>query len=495
MHKSEVFLWSVISFIGGIFWRSFFEVGLAWYMLFAVCAVMLVTIFYKNKTALAGAFFLSSLMLGLWFADKAISRAHDVKYDGKNVSGFARVIKQPQSGQFKQNAVVKFLDHAEYGDVLARLDKYPEYGYGDVIDISCNLKTPSNEGLDFDYRMYLAKDGIKYICDAKVAKLSENKKSAGPFGLLIGLKNKLERSILQSISFPESALGNGIVFGGSGELPKEIQNDFSRTGMTHIVAVSGYNVTIIAEYFLLAGIFFGMWRKQAIWFALSGIIIFVVMIGLPSSAVRAAVMGGVLLWAMKHGRIANSTNAIVFAGGVMLALNPLLLRWDIGFQLSFLATIGIVALSPLWENRWIKKNKALGITEMILLTLSAQIFVLPLIAYHFKTFSTLSLLANIAVLPIVPLVMLLVFCSAVSGAVYAPLAFPFAWVSYVSLHYIIWIISAISDISWAAKEVAAGVWGVFIYYVFVSCLLYIINRRRRIKVELLRHDERVFIPN
>jgi competence protein ComEC len=462
--------------------RSFFEVGEFWYLGISLCVVVLATVFYKNKAAMLAAFLLLFFLCGIWLTDRALVKASETKYDGQNISSDVRIIKQPQAKQFKQDAVVEFVGHEEFGNVLARMDLYPEYKYGDVLSISCILKTPSNEGLDFDYRMYLAKDKIRYVCDVKNVTRREGESARGFFGLLIGLKNTLERSVSQNIPSPEAALGGGVVFGGSAGLSKEIKNDFSRTGMTHIVAVSGYNVTIIAEYFLLVGIFLGLWRKQAIWFALIGIAIFVAMIGMPSSAVRAAVMGSVLLWAMKHGRIANSKNAIVFAGGVMLALNPLLLRWDIGFQLSFLATIGIVILSPLWESRWIKKNKVLGITEMILLTLSAQIFVLPIIAYDFKTFSVLSLLANIAVLPLVPLVMLLVFCTAVFGAIYAPLALPFAWISYVFLHYIIWIIGAISEIPWAAKEVSINVWGVVVYYVIISGLLYIISRRRRKKI-------------
>lgn len=248
--------------------------------------------------------------------------------------------------------------------------------------------------------------------------------------------------------------------------------------MTHIVAVSGYNVTIIAEYLIFLGLWLGMWRKNAVWLAIIGIIVFVMMIGFPSSAVRAGVMGGILLWAMKNGRLANSQNAIVFAAAVMLSINPLLLRWDIGFQLSFLATLGIVEISAFWEKNFIKKNKAFGISEIIMLSLSAQIFVLPVIAYNFHITSLISLLANILILPIVPLSMLLVFLVAVSGFIFYNLSLIFAWLAFIPLVYEIKIVQILAGLSWASIQIEKiNIFWIIIYYFSLVGGIYYFKKR------------------
>ena len=281
-------------------------------------------------------------------------------------------------------------------------------------------------------------------------------------------------NISQVIPQPEGALANGLIFGGSADLSEKLKDNFSRTGMTHIVAVSGYNVTIIAEYLIALGIFLGLWRKKAFWFAIVGISLFVFMVGAPSSAVRAGVMGGVLLWAMKNGRLANSTNAILLAGSVMLFLNPLLLRWDIGFQLSFLATMGIIWLAPFFEQYISEKYNWLDWQGTILLTLSAQIFVTPIIMFNFNKLSIISLLANLLILPIIPLSMLLVFVTAIAGVFSYYLSLPFAWVAYLPLKYEVWIVNILGNWKWASAEVNnfswqwLAVWYVVLFFVMVG---------------------------
>lgn len=422
---------------------------------------------------------------GIFRTENFLQKVEQADLAGKNINGNAVVTKISQS-TFGQNLIIEFeknpkINSGENVSLLLQVAQYPEYKYGDLLNVSCTAKIIENlptgqagkEG-EFDYRMYMAKEGILYFCDNKqFSKVGENKGNIF-LTAIFKIKNLLEEKIEKVIPQPEGSLASGILFGGSNGLSKEIQNDFSRTGMTHIVAVSGYNVTIISEYLIFVGIFLGLWRKQAIWFALFGIALFVIMIGLPASALRAGVMSSVLLWAMKNGRLASSENAIIFAAAIMLQINPLLLRWDVGFQLSFLATLGIVASSPFWEKSFIKKHKAFGISEMIALSLSAQIFVLPIIAYNFHMTSLISLLANVLILPIVPLSMLLVFLTALFGFVFTPLSIVFAWLSYVTLHYEMVIIQMLSKFPWASVEMEnISVWFVVTYYIILILIIYL----------------------
>ncbi len=425
--------------------------------------------------------------------------------DGKNISAEAEVVKEPEQKEKYQKVVVEIIPsvpaspagrlrtsppsqlyngtqqkEGEDLRLLINADPYLEISYGDVLRIDCFLEIPENFSEDFDYRMYLAKDKIYYLCqNAHIEKAGSNR-GGKIYSFILKTKNLMEEKVNQVVPQPQAALANGLLFGGSGRLSQEVSDNFSKTGMTHIVAVSGYNVSIIAEYLIWLGILLGLWRKQAFWFALAGIIIFVVMIGLPASAVRAGVMGTLLIWAVKNGRLANSYNAIVFAGAVMLLINPLILRWDIGFQLSFLATLGIIMLAPFWERYFIRKHKALGLTEILFLTVSAQIFVLPIILHNFHNLSLVSVPANLLILTIVPITMLLVFLTAVSGFIFYPLSLAFSWLAYLPLKYEIEIVEALAGLKWASLEIENFGWqGAVAWYCILFFGIFFLKRRMK----------------
>ncbi|MFA4817613.1 MAG: ComEC/Rec2 family competence protein [Parcubacteria group bacterium] len=480
MTKSKIFLILSLNFILGIFLASIFKLDAFLIYALGVISVIIVTLGYKNKITLVAGLAILFLVIGIWRTQIDLQKIAQINPDGKNIFGNAVVAKEPEEKDNYKNIVIKSEDDTR---ILLRANINADINYGDEIKIECVLKIPENKD-DFDYRMYLAKDKIFYLCqNAKFEKTGNNSGNKLYLGIL-NLKNKMSDNINRVIPYPESALGNGLIFGGSGDLPKDLKNNFSRTGMTHIVAVSGYNVTIIAEYLILLGIFIGLWRKQAFWFAIAGIFLFVLMCGFPSSAVRAGVMGSLLLWAMKNGRLANSWNAIIFAGAVMTAINPLVLRWDVGFQLSFLAAIGIIALSPFWEKVFVKNHKALGFSEIFLLSLSAQIFVLPIILYNFQTLSLVSLAANLLILLIIPISMLLVFLTAVAGLISNILALPFAWLAYLPLKYEVWVVDTLGNVPWASRTVENfRVHWLFLWYLVLASAVYFLRKKLNAKSE------------
>ncbi|EKE20333.1 MAG: hypothetical protein ACD_8C00020G0002 [uncultured bacterium] len=499
MDKSKILFWLLIIFIFGIFLRSFLEIDQSYFLLLVIFSLIFLFIFYKNKLATTVAFFVLVFAIGGWMTGREIEKTKDLKYLGKTFQQKA-VVQKVSTSSFGQNIIIELgesassLSLAEKSTnkeilMLMQVPEYPENVYGDMLEISCKAGPIENRDASFDYQMYMAKEGVLYQCKGKAEKIGENEGS-WLYAKIINARTLFENKITKVMPAPYSALASGLLFGGSSGLSKEIQNDFSRTGMTHIVAVSGYNVTIIAEYLIILGIFLGLWRKQAIWFALVGIVLFVIMAGLPASAVRAGVMSGILLWAMKNGRLASSENAIIFAGAIMLAINPLLLRWDVGFQLSFLATLGIVASSSFWEKSFIKKHKALGISEAIALSLSAQIFVLPIIAYNFGIVSLVSLLANVFILPIIPLSMLLVFLVSVFGFVFPPLSVVFSWMAFLLLFYEIKLIHILANFPWASVSIEkVNEWWIVLYYCMLLVVIYILKKKEQAKLEL---EEKIF---
>lgn len=479
MSKSKIFFYCVCAFIVGVASRSYLGFGMPAVYGLLIFSLIVFAIYYSDKKMLTVSVVGFFLSLGIWRADLQIFARIEGSETGKIISGEAKVISNPASKNGYDQIILQFENPDLHA--VANIPQYSNISYGDKVSVKCQLQMAQNKDASFDYRMYLAKDHVEYVCNkASIAKISAGEKY-DIFAILSNIRNYFEDKLFSEIPQPEGALAVGLIFGGGSGLTQEMQNSFSRTGTTHIIAVSGYNVTIVAEYFLLLGLFLGLWRKQALWFAIVGIIMFVVMVGMPASAVRAGVMGSVVLWAMKNGRLASSTNAIIFAGALMLFFNPLLLRWDIGFQLSFAATIGVVICSGLWQRSSFSKIKLGGLAEIIVLTLGAQIFVWPIIAFNFQTFSAISLLANILVLPIIPLSMLLVFLTAMSGFFAPYLMFLFAWLAYVPLRYEVEVIKFLGNVSWAsvAVENMSPAFTLFYYAFLAGAVFWIKNKQMR----------------
>jgi competence protein ComEC len=499
MTKSKIFLILSLSFIGGIFLASIYQKVIAdHYFLLAIAFLLIpLVIFYpvRNNSngisngasknykiyivAFAGLFFI----FGWWLTDIRLQKAYDTSFAGQSFSGQAMIIKEPENNGKYQKIVAKIPLGSEASKslkILINANIYPEYQYGDEINLNCTLETPKNYEDGFDYSMYLAKDGIYYVCASPKIELTNRNRGSKFYAGIFSVKNKFQRAIAEIIPAPESGLLEGILLGGDNKLPKNIQENFSKTGMTHIVAVSGYNVTIIAEYLMWALILIGLWRGQAFWAAIVGIFLFILMIGFPSSAVRAGVMGSLLLWAVKNGRLANSQNAIVFSAAVMLLINPMLLRWDVGFQLSFLATLGIVYLYPFWEERMVEKNKIFGVAEILGLTISAQIFVLPVIFMNFGRLSIISLLANVLILPVVPLTMLLGFIAVIFKLIFPILSAAFAWLAYLPLKYEVATINFLASLPWSSVQIEKFAWyWAAVWYILLMRIIFIWRKNKR----------------
>lgn len=497
VNKSKVFLIFSLAFILGIALPSFiypYLIDPYYLWLTLILNLIIFFAFYKNKLALIACFLMIFFLSGLYFTNQKLVNIKNLK-ETTVFEGEALVVKEPVMKEKYQQLIILPLetttDLSQGTRILLNVSFYPQYQYGDRLKINCRLKIPQNIE-NFDYRMYLAKDGIYYICQSpQIEKVGEGEGNK-IYSFILAVKNKVKSNIQKIIPSPESGLLLGLLIGGSDLLPKDVQASFSRTGMSHIVAVSGYNVTIVAEYLMFLGIAIGLWRRQAFWFAVGGIVLFVFVTGFPASAVRAGVMGTLLLWAMKNGRLANAQNAIIFSAVIMLLFNPLLLRWDVGFQLSFLATLGIVYLYPALENRFINplvetSNSGVSIfiikpiLEILFLSLAAQVFVLPIIFYNFKMLSLISPLANILVLPIIPFTMLMGFFMIIISFIFFPLVLVFSWLTYLPLKYETLIINYLSSLKYAVVEISLPWWGVAGWYAILVWWMYFL-RKKQLKI-------------
>lgn len=260
--------------------------------------------------------------------------------------------------------------------------------YGQEYVLTGKLQQPKNNS-EFDYISYLAKDEMytqmsfpDYAVPASPLHLSKGTR----FWILLNrsmrsIRDTLADSLQQAVPTPESGYLAGILFGLKSDISPALTDAFSRTGTSHIMAISGYNITIIATA-LAAGLAF-LGRRRAYILTVVGILAFTLMVGAGPSVVRAAVMGVLALTAVQWGRQQSSLAAILFAATGMTAYNPLWLRWDVGFQLSFLALIGIIYLEPLLRPFMVRILRWESLAIIAATTIAAQIMVLPLILYDF----------------------------------------------------------------------------------------------------------------
>jgi competence protein ComEC len=484
MNKAKIFSYLGLSFMAGIFGASFFYshiVARFWFSGLLVGTLIIEIVFYRNKIVSLIFFIVLFFLSGAWLTTVQLEKVVNLKKEKQNFVGEVVVVKEPTSKDRLQKIVVatKPEDDEEKIKFLITTNAYPSHHYGDTLKVSCVLELPQNKDTTFDYRMYLAKDGIFYLCNSPRIEVLSNESDNKSYAFLLRIKQRIEEKVLYLLPAPESGLLLGLLLGGDDQLSQRVRENFSKTGLTHIVAVSGYNVTIVAEYLMLLGIALGLWRKQAAWFAMGGIFLFVVIVGFPASAVRAGVMGALLLWAMKNGRLGNAQNAIVFAAGAMLLFNPLLLRWDTGFQLSFLATAGIVYFYPVIEKYAIKQHGLAFFSEILFLTLSAQIFVLPIILNDFQKLPVISPLANLLVLPVIPVTMLLGFLMIVFAFLIPPLATVFSWLTFLPLRYETITVDWLAGWKFSSLEVVNFSWvWVAIWYIILIGLLFFVKRKR-----------------
>ena len=363
--------------------------------------------------------------------------------------------------------------------VLVTTDIYPEYKYLDTIKITGNLETPT-EDEEFSYKKYLMKDGIYSVMFYPKVELISEMHSHSVFTFIyekiLFLKQKIRDSIQYNFSPPESSIMEGTILGDNGAMSQDLKDKLSITGLRHIIAVSGTHVIILSSIIMSLLLALGLKRTDAFYFAITFICFYIILTGLPASGIRAGVMGGLYLLAQKLGRQSLGIRVVVMACAVILIFNPLLLFYDVGFQLSFLAVIGLIYLEPIF-TKMIKvlikdlpaqAGKAENIIKIVSATFAAQVLTIPIILYSFGNVSFISPITNLLVLPVVYWLMIFGFLSSFAG-IFLPIV---GWIlsipCYFLLRYFLWVIDFFSQ-PWAIKtfENVHWIWLVFLYLIII----------------------------
>jgi competence protein ComEC len=473
VQSDKIFFIVVAGFVSAIFISSFLKLGFSFFLLLILISVVLfiyqrylVLEFSKKPLIIFIAIFVLGFGLGILRYEIKDNPNLDVNLEnkaGQKVSIYGIVADEPDKRENYNLLTVDFADLESdasssikvSGTGLIQTDFYPEYKYGDLIKIQGKLEKPENiskdDGREFDYVSYLEKDDIKYKMSFVKTSLVSNSHGNIIKSLLFNIKNAFTENINKVISEPQSSLLGGILLGAKSSMSKDMTNTFKVAGLSHIVALSGYNITVVAEAIMNTLSFLP--RTFAFSGGVLGILLFVIMSGASSTAVRAAIMSLVVILAQVTHRKYQIGRALIIAGLVMIIYNPKILVFDISFQLSFLATIAIIYVAPLLEKKFTFITERFGLRNTVAGTISAQLLVMPLILYKMGLLSFVALPANILILFIIPATMFFGFFTGVLGFISTILSIPFAWITWFLLTYIIKVASLFASLPFASANI------------------------------------------
>ncbi|GAB4275182.1 MAG: DNA internalization-related competence protein ComEC/Rec2 [Candidatus Promineifilaceae bacterium] len=407
----------------------------------------------------------------LW-AQPVINETHIASYnEGDYVTVTGVVIDEPDIRDDLVNLRVAAervrsksgMETAVTGLVLVRAPRFPVIPYGTKIAINGRLQTPPDNP-DFSYRNYLARQGIySMISRPRITIVAENQGSPIKKAIFT-FKQNAQTTINHILPDPQASLLAGILLGNDNGLPNTLAEQFRTTGLTHIIAISGFNIAILIAIMVSAAQPI-VGRKPAVAAAIVGVTLYTILVGADASVVRAAIMGSLYLIASRLlGRPSFPYASLFLAALLMTAINPLTL-WDVGFQLSFGATLGLMLYAdPItrWTRRkllqwldWAVVQQIMGLlSEAVLVTLAAQILTLPLMIAYFGQLSVVSFLANALVLPVQPGVMLWGGMAALAGMAVPLLGQILGWVAWLFLSYTIFMVRLLATVPGAAVPVS-----------------------------------------
>jgi competence protein ComEC len=341
---------------------------------------------------------------------------------------------------------------------LAVVSRYADFEYGDAIRMTGVIKKPENfeteSGRIFNYRGYLAKDGIFYEFYKPVRVELVGKNQGNPIkAKLFRFKRLFVEQLSRIIPPPEVSLLAGLLLGAKRALGSELLDAFRATGVVHLVVLSGYNLTIVADS--VRRFFSFLPRRAALFFSVFAIAAFTIMTGAAAATTRAAIMAGLAISAKFFYRSHQVVRALFLAGFIMVLINPLILVFDPGFLLSFLATAGLIFVSPLVEKFIVPKLLPRPIREAMITTMATQIFVLPFLIYQIGEISLVAIIANLLILAVVPATMLFGFLTGLVGFLSYLLAAPFGFIAFLLLRYELLVVEILNQVPMAAITLPA----------------------------------------
>jgi len=434
----------VSGFASGVFLRSVYSFGWQPVIFMMLLAGLFASAaFFKPRLGYTlGAVFCFLCALGMVrasVADTPLPQSfaselrHRVTYEGV-------VVSDPDVRETTQRVQVRVNEGGEFTIMLAVAKLYPEVRVGDRVSVMGTLYKPepfdTDGGRIFRYDKYLERDGVRFLLSFASIKVLESPATLAPLEvrLLTGfarVKHTFLRGLTAALPRENASLAGGIVIGGKTGLAKDLHEAFIKSGLVHVIVLSGYNVMIVAEWIMMFLALFTSSRRIRTVAGALALLTFVGIAGFSATAIRATVMALIALYARATGRTYAAGRALFVTVLLMIIWNPLYLVFDPGFGLSVTATAGLIWLSPMFEAAFLRARRRfhptqaepgkvrLFIMNAFATTLAAQTGVLPLLLYNTGNLSLVALPANLLVIAVMPLAMALAAIAGVGGVVFA----------------------------------------------------------------------------
>ena len=474
MSRDKLFLIFIYGFLFAIFLCSFLNLGFTFGLfLFLVSLFSLLFLkIYKDpySRVFILCFFVIILSFGLaifrYEFSEIASKADYSNLIGKKKTLDGIVLSESDTSGLYQKFVLTVNDCEEKCrevKIMVQTDLYPRVSYGDEISISGNIESADTLTGDLvGYKSYLSKDEIYLTANFVKTKIISSGNGNKLKNFLTEVKNSSISKIKSQLVDPQSSLLIGMLL-GTKSFSEELNNNFRKAGLSHIVVLSGYNITIVTESVLKAFSFLP--KNFSLGFSAIGIILFSIMVGGTSTVIRASIMALILIIGRVIRRDYNIGRALFIAGFIMVLINPKILVFDVSFQLSFLATLALVYLSPIIASK-LKITDKFSLREIIASTIATQVFVLPLLIVKMDTVSVVSIFTNLFVLPLVPTIMFLGFILVILGFISKILAWPFMFLSWILLSFVLLIVNIFSSLPISAIPTNSFV-QIFVFVIYI----------------------------
>ena len=488
-----------IAWIFGVIWGLYFKISIAFFVIPLILTCMYLTIKKKIKVRKYVVLFLISVLISNIHVT-LLEKFFNEKYQnvGENLEIVGTIISNPIDKQYKNQYILKVEEingNKKYKNTNLQLNVKKEkekLNYGDEIIVKGNFEeasTARNEG-GFDYKQYLKSKNIYGIVTVDKKDIETiNKNNVGVIDLLANkVRNSMKRKIEQNLHNETNELLSGMLIGEKSNLQKEIQEDFRDSSLSHVLAISGMHVSyvMLGITFLISKIKFS--KKMSKIVTILILLFFIILTGKTASVTRACFMSSYIILASLLHKKAHVLGSISISLLIILIINPYFIL-DIGLQLSYGGTIGIVLIYPILKKYKKKKEDKTGrikkvlykikdkIIDTILITISANLVIFPIVLFHYNIMSFTFIISNLLISPIIGIIIILGFLSVFSSYIVSP-------ISKVMFFFLQIFLSVLAQIAHFCAELPLSkvyfptpkIYVIIIYYLFLMYIILVKNK-------------------
>jgi competence protein ComEC len=464
IRQTTLLAWGLVGFLSGLVTaRAGVTLSITWLLL---CLLLVIATYRRHSYALAASLLLTGMVLGIWRGSIYMQRVeeYDALY-GQQIILIGRAETDAVYDNRSQLAfdLGKLQLHAPYATDLVGKVGAAGFGVnavyrGDVVEVKGKL-----------FPSLGARRGRISFAQIKVL--------GRPSSTVETIRHNFEAGLQTALPEPQAAFGLGLLIGQRNNLPDEVNDNLSKAGLTHIVAVSGYNLTILVQAMRRLNGKRSKYQSTLLSVGLIGS--FLLLTGLSPSIVRAAIVSLLSLAAWYYGRTIKPVLLLLIAAAITAGWNPLYIWSDVGWYLSFLAFFGVLVVAPLMLTLVRGHKPVKFISQIVTESLAAQLMTLPVILFLFQQGSLVSLLANVIVVPFIPLAMLTSLIAGLVGWWLPSMAGWFAIPAKLILTYALEAANVLAGIPHAVFSVSLSAPQMISLYSIILLLVVAWSRRAR----------------